>query len=114
MIVSDVDLEPMLIPHHKGRKRMHLGMAVCFSLSLWNNIMVRAVCLVGLMIIPVCLCLCLRTKGQLDSYEHGFKEQCFGIITDCMAVICQTTSCCAAPGGGRRIYNREKPSRSAG
>lgn len=24
MIVSDVDLEPMLIPHHKGRKRMHL------------------------------------------------------------------------------------------
>uniref|UniRef100_A0A8C9SEK6 DDHD domain containing 2 n=1 Tax=Scleropages formosus TaxID=113540 RepID=A0A8C9SEK6_SCLFO len=25
MIVSDVDIEPMLIPHHKGRKRMHLG-----------------------------------------------------------------------------------------
>lgn len=25
MIVSEVDLEPMLIPHHKGRKRMHLG-----------------------------------------------------------------------------------------
>ncbi|XP_059821791.1 phospholipase DDHD2-like [Hypanus sabinus] len=24
MIVPDVDLEPMLIPHHKGRKRMHL------------------------------------------------------------------------------------------
>ena len=32
MIVSDVDLEPMLIPHHKGRKRMHLGMAVGFFL----------------------------------------------------------------------------------
>lgn len=27
MIVSEVDLEPMLIPHHKGRKRMHLGTA---------------------------------------------------------------------------------------
>ncbi|TKS78789.1 Phospholipase DDHD2 [Collichthys lucidus] len=25
MIVYEVDLEPMLIPHHKGRKRMHLG-----------------------------------------------------------------------------------------
>ncbi|XP_034728626.1 phospholipase DDHD2 isoform X2 [Etheostoma cragini] len=24
MIVTEVDLEPMLIPHHKGRKRMHL------------------------------------------------------------------------------------------
>ncbi|XP_048379141.1 phospholipase DDHD2-like isoform X2 [Stegostoma tigrinum] len=24
MIVPDLDLEPMLIPHHKGRKRMHL------------------------------------------------------------------------------------------
>ncbi|XP_072122623.1 triacylglycerol hydrolase DDHD2-like isoform X2 [Mobula birostris] len=24
MIVPDMDLEPMLIPHHKGRKRMHL------------------------------------------------------------------------------------------
>lgn len=29
MIVSEVDLEPMLIPHHKGRKRMHLGMDLC-------------------------------------------------------------------------------------
>lgn len=29
MIVSEVDLEPMLIPHHKGRKRMHLGMTEC-------------------------------------------------------------------------------------
>uniref|UniRef100_A0AAQ4PGE9 DDHD domain containing 2 n=1 Tax=Gasterosteus aculeatus aculeatus TaxID=481459 RepID=A0AAQ4PGE9_GASAC len=28
MIVTDVDLEPMLIPHHKGRKRMHLA-GVC-------------------------------------------------------------------------------------
>lgn len=27
MIVSEDDLEPMLIPHHKGRKRMHLGTA---------------------------------------------------------------------------------------
>lgn len=32
MIVSEVDLEPMLIPHHKGRKRMHLGMTACFFL----------------------------------------------------------------------------------
>lgn len=32
MIVSEVDLEPMLIPHHKGRKRMHLGTTACFFL----------------------------------------------------------------------------------
>lgn len=25
MIVPDVEFEPMLLPHHKGRKRMHLG-----------------------------------------------------------------------------------------
>ena len=30
MIVAEVDLEPMLIPHHKGRKRMHLGMTVSY------------------------------------------------------------------------------------
>ncbi|XP_073322072.1 triacylglycerol hydrolase DDHD2-like [Pagrus major] len=33
MIVSDVDLEPMLIPHHKGRKRMHLELK-----DLKNNV----------------------------------------------------------------------------
>lgn len=32
MIVSEVDLEPMLIPHHKGRKRMHLGLSLFHSL----------------------------------------------------------------------------------
>ena len=25
MILPDVDLKPVLIPHHKGRKRLHLG-----------------------------------------------------------------------------------------
>lgn len=25
MVVPGVEFEPMLIPHHKGRKRMHLG-----------------------------------------------------------------------------------------
>lgn len=25
MIVPDLEFEPMLLPHHKGRKRMHLG-----------------------------------------------------------------------------------------
>ncbi|KAG7244010.1 hypothetical protein INR49_006171 [Caranx melampygus] len=49
MIISEVDLEPMLIPHHKGRKRMHL---------------------------------------------------------DYLLLHC--------PGGGRRNYNREKPSRDTG
>lgn len=34
MIVSEVDIEPMLIPHHKGRKRMHLGLAVRYLLVL--------------------------------------------------------------------------------
>lgn len=27
MIVPDMEFEPMLLPHHKGRKRMHLGKA---------------------------------------------------------------------------------------
>lgn len=26
MIMPDLDLKPVLIPHHKGRKRLHLGM----------------------------------------------------------------------------------------
>lgn len=25
MIIPDLEFEPMLLPHHKGRKRMHLG-----------------------------------------------------------------------------------------
>lgn len=33
MIVSEVDLEPMLIPHHKGRKRMHLGASQCLFVA---------------------------------------------------------------------------------
>lgn len=27
MILPDLDLKPVLIPHHKGRKRLHLGTA---------------------------------------------------------------------------------------
>ena len=40
MILPDDDLEPMLIPHHKGRKRMHLGVCVC-----------------------VCVCVCARARA---------------------------------------------------
>lgn len=29
MVVPGVEFEPMLIPHHKGRKRMHLGKCKC-------------------------------------------------------------------------------------
>ncbi|XP_019722477.1 phospholipase DDHD2 isoform X3 [Hippocampus comes] len=42
MIVSEVDLEPMLIPHHKGRKRMHLELKDSFtrmSIDLKNNVL---------------------------------------------------------------------------
>ncbi|XP_056130649.1 phospholipase DDHD2 isoform X2 [Lampris incognitus] len=41
MIVSEVDLEPMLIPHHKGRKRMHLELKESLtrmSMDLKNNV----------------------------------------------------------------------------
>lgn len=99
MIVTEVDLEPMLIPHHKGRKRMHLGMAVCFSLLVFvEQYCCVDFCFAGL---PINLCFFLsnRTKGQLDQDEYGFEEQCFGIFTDGVAVLCQTTSCCTAPGG---------------
>ncbi|XP_014863931.1 PREDICTED: phospholipase DDHD2 isoform X1 [Poecilia mexicana] len=42
MIVSEVDLEPMLIPHHKGRKRMHLELKdslTRMSMDLRNNVL---------------------------------------------------------------------------
>ncbi|KAL0979314.1 hypothetical protein UPYG_G00183540 [Umbra pygmaea] len=42
MIVSDADLEPMLIPHHKGRKRMHLELKESLtrmSADLKNNVL---------------------------------------------------------------------------
>ncbi|XP_062274292.1 phospholipase DDHD2 isoform X1 [Scomber scombrus] len=42
MIVTDVDLEPMLIPHHKGRKRMHLELKdslTRMSMDLKNNVL---------------------------------------------------------------------------
>lgn len=49
MIVSEVDLEPMLIPHHKGRKRMHLGMAIlspCLYFGLlFSSLNIRSVSL---------------------------------------------------------------------
>ncbi|KAE8292245.1 Phospholipase DDHD2 [Larimichthys crocea] len=42
MIVYEVDLEPMLIPHHKGRKRMHLELKdslTRMSMDLKNNVL---------------------------------------------------------------------------
>ncbi|XP_036381994.1 phospholipase DDHD2-like isoform X2 [Megalops cyprinoides] len=42
MIVSDVEIEPMLIPHHKGRKRMHLELKdslTRMSTDLKNNVL---------------------------------------------------------------------------
>ncbi|KAM6964946.1 triacylglycerol hydrolase DDHD2 [Aplochiton taeniatus] len=42
MIVADADLEPMLIPHHKGRKRMHLELKdslTRMSTDLKNNVL---------------------------------------------------------------------------
>ncbi|XP_074525979.1 triacylglycerol hydrolase DDHD2 isoform X2 [Halichoeres trimaculatus] len=42
MIVREVDLEPMLIPHHKGRKRMHLELKdslTRMSMDLRNNVL---------------------------------------------------------------------------
>uniref|UniRef100_A0A665U015 DDHD domain containing 2 n=1 Tax=Echeneis naucrates TaxID=173247 RepID=A0A665U015_ECHNA len=42
MIISEADLEPMLIPHHKGRKRMHLELKdslTRMSMDLKNNVL---------------------------------------------------------------------------
>ncbi|XP_015196257.2 phospholipase DDHD2 isoform X2 [Lepisosteus oculatus] len=42
MIVSDVEIDPMLIPHHKGRKRMHLELKESLtrmSTDLKNNVL---------------------------------------------------------------------------
>ncbi|XP_056889936.1 phospholipase DDHD2 isoform X4 [Takifugu flavidus] len=41
MIVTEVDVEPMLIPHHKGRKRMHLELKDSLTrmgMDLKNNV----------------------------------------------------------------------------
>ncbi|XP_021561782.1 phospholipase DDHD2 isoform X2 [Carlito syrichta] len=42
MVVPGVEFEPMLIPHHKGRKRMHLelrdGLTRIISMDLKNNV----------------------------------------------------------------------------
>lgn len=58
MILPDLDLKPVLIPHHKGRKRLHLGTApyscplfpeLCFcsvsSLAGWAVVTRRRLCL---------------------------------------------------------------------
>lgn len=52
MIVSEVDLEPMLIPHHKGRKRMHLGTAVCSSFHLFPSFLQCGECSALLLVTP--------------------------------------------------------------
>ncbi|XP_068422540.1 phospholipase DDHD2 isoform X2 [Clinocottus analis] len=42
MLVTEADLEPMLIPHHKGRKRMHLELKdslTRMSMDLKNNVL---------------------------------------------------------------------------
>ncbi|XP_078106731.1 triacylglycerol hydrolase DDHD2 [Sander vitreus] len=49
MIVTEVDLEPMLIPHHKGRKRMHLELKDSLTrmgMDLKNNVwgLLRTAC----------------------------------------------------------------------
>lgn len=37
MILPDLDLKPVLIPHHKGRKRLHLGTALLIDgFSAWR------------------------------------------------------------------------------
>lgn len=72
MIVSEADLEPMLIPHHKGRKRMHLGTAL--SSCLCETMMWYWLLISRLNDNVMYFSLSNRTKGQLDSYEHGFEE----------------------------------------
>lgn len=42
MVVPDVEFEPMLLPHHKGRKRMHLELKeglTRMSMDLKNNLL---------------------------------------------------------------------------
>ena len=80
MIVSEVDLEPMLIPHHKGRKRMHLGMTVCYSLLVCvDQYSGMSFGLVGLLIIPVSLCL-LELKDSLTRMSMDLKNNVLGSL----------------------------------
>lgn len=80
MIVSEVDLEPMLIPHHKGRKRMHLGEAVCYSLLVCvEQYCGMSFCLVGLMIILVSLLL-LELKDSLTRMSMDLKNNVLGSL----------------------------------
>ncbi len=80
MIVSEDDLEPMLIPHHKGRKRMHLGMAVCFFLLVSvEQYCGMGFCVVGLMIIAVSLCL-TELKDSLTRMSMDLKNNVLGSL----------------------------------
>lgn len=75
MIVSEVDLEPMLIPHHKGRKRMHLGMDVCFFLLAF----IWVFCLIGLMMSSVSLYL-IELKDSLTRMSMDLKNNVLGSL----------------------------------
>lgn len=74
MIVSEVDLEPMLIPHHKGRKRMHLGMTdALYFIKLHYY---RCFCL---MLISVLLCW-VELKDSLTRMSMDLKNNVLGSL----------------------------------
>lgn len=77
MIVSEVDLEPMLIPHHKGRKRMHLGTTACFFLLQLDIIL--GFSLVGVTISSVCL-YSTELKDSLTRMSMDLKNNVLGSL----------------------------------
>lgn len=77
MIVSEVDLEPMLIPHHKGRKRMHLGMPVCFSFLAF----VKQYCGMSFCLMKTSISLCLvELKDSLTRMSMDLKNNVLGSL----------------------------------
>lgn len=68
-----MEFEPMLIPHHKGRKRMHLGKTEYKR----DNCRPQSLCLVVLHPKPIVnhviffIHMCFRTERGLDQDEHG-------------------------------------------
>lgn len=78
MIVTDVDLEPMLIPHHKGRKRMHLGMAVFHFVSMQRYCR-EGFCVVDLMMISLSLCL-IELKDSFTRMSMDLKNNVLGSL----------------------------------
>uniref|UniRef100_A0AAQ6ABB0 DDHD domain containing 2 n=1 Tax=Amphiprion ocellaris TaxID=80972 RepID=A0AAQ6ABB0_AMPOC len=94
MIVSDVDVEPMLIPHHKGRKRMHLELKdslTRMSMDLKNNVLGslrtawQSFARLPVAALPPCECapeLCEEAESSVSAEQTEQPEIKMGMLNE--------------------------------